>query len=175
MLFVDEAYTLCENHSFGGEAIDAIMHYTLEYPGQLVVVVAGYEEDMNKFLRYNPGLPSRFSNTITLPGYTNDELLEITKRMAAKQDFGIEQAAFPIITLHMDAFRKVRREANVPFGNAREAENLLQAARVEGASRLAKMVGGRSKIKRLTALTKDDFSLASNRMIQEANSNSAGL
>ena len=84
VLFIDEAYELANKGTekdFGLEAIAVLLEEMENRRGEFVVVVAGYSQEMEKFLEANPGLKSRFTQYFHLEDYTPDELLAIAKKM----------------------------------------------------------------------------------------------
>ncbi|GAB3463839.1 hypothetical protein GCM10027570_51400 [Streptomonospora sediminis] len=126
VLFIDEAYTLTESGSgndFGHEAVATLLKLMEDHRDDLVVVVAGYEEQMGRFLASNPGVASRFPRHLRFPDYTEDELAEIFAAMAAEAGLsvGADTAA---------RVRHVLRAAprDGSFGNARLVRNLLERA-----------------------------------------------
>ncbi|WP_131763030.1 AAA family ATPase, partial [Actinomadura fibrosa] len=127
VLFVDEAYALAGPHApgadFGAEAVAELLRLMEEHRADLVVIVAGYEKEMEDFLRTNPGLASRFPRVLRFPDYTDEELVAIFAAMAADAGFTVEPAA-------VDAVRRLlpRLGRGARFGNAREMRNLLDRA-----------------------------------------------
>lgn len=127
VLFVDEAYALAGAHApgadFGHEAVAELLRLMEEHRGDLVVIVAYYEREMERFLESNPGLASRFPRVLRFPDYGAAELVAIFESMAAGAGFTVEPRA-------LDAVRQVLRGlARGPrFGNAREVRNLLDRA-----------------------------------------------
>ena len=90
VLFVDEAYSLAvaeERLDFGSEAIETLLKRMEDYRHRLVVIVAGYPRLMHRFLDSNPGLRSRFSREIVFPDYSTDELLAITGKFLAENEY----------------------------------------------------------------------------------------
>jgi SpoVK/Ycf46/Vps4 family AAA+-type ATPase len=136
ILFIDEAYTLAgtpgSTGDFGREAIDALLKFMEDNRDRLMVIVAGYPNEMMRFIDANPGLAGRFTKTIDFPRYSADELCEILRRMAAKQNFtlpeGFEAKIKPWI---------VERSRADDWANAREIRTLLEKAREAQAMRIA--------------------------------------
>ncbi len=122
VLFVDEAYSLAGDQ-YGDEAIDTLVKEMEDHRDDLVVIVAGYPGPMQGFLDANPGLASRFRTVISFDDYTDDELVEILRRMAADADYSTAPAC-------LDRFREIL--AATPrgegFGNGRFARNVLEGA-----------------------------------------------
>ncbi|MFI0471086.1 AAA family ATPase, partial [Saccharopolyspora sp. 5N102] len=93
VLFIDEAYTLSGQRSSGGggdfgqEAIDTLVKLMEDHRDEVVVVAAGYEEQMEEFLAANPGLSSRFSQRVRFADYSNDELVTIVTQHAASAGY----------------------------------------------------------------------------------------
>ena len=91
MLFIDEAYSLAGD-AYGEEAIDTLVKEMEDHRDDLVVVVAGYPRPMAEFIDSNPGLASRFRTTITFDDYTDDELVDIFRRLADGSDYSVTEA-----------------------------------------------------------------------------------
>ncbi|SPT56883.1 AAA family ATPase [Actinomadura madurae] len=127
VLFLDEAYALTtaggDRRDFGHEAISELLRLMEEHRGDLVVIVAGYDAEMEDFLKANPGLRGRFPKVLRFPDYSDDELVTIFEVMAADAGFtlaeGVVEALRGLVASH-------RRDAS--FGNARLVRNLLEAA-----------------------------------------------
>jgi SpoVK/Ycf46/Vps4 family AAA+-type ATPase len=135
VLFIDEAYALTSTggqHDFGKEAIDALLKFMEDNRDRIVVIVAGYRNEMRRFIDSNPGLNSRFSKTVEFPSYDSNELCEIFKRMAARQQFslpaGFEAKLKPWIE---------GRSKSEDWANGREMRTLLEKTREAQATRLA--------------------------------------
>ena len=122
VLFIDEAYALAGDQ-YGEEAIDTLVKEMEDHRNDLVVVVAGYPAPMHTFITANPGLASRFRTTITFADYTDDELVEIFRRLAQESDYSVPGQG-------LTRFREIL--ATTPrgegFGNGRFARNALEAA-----------------------------------------------
>lgn len=145
MLFIDEAYALNGkgDNDFGQEAIDTLLKAMEDHRDDLVVIVAGYDGLMEKFIQSNPGLESRFNRYLHFDDYTLDEMLEIFKMQCRKS----------LYTLSPDAEQDVKdfiydeNADGVTFGNARGVRNLFEQILTAQANRLAKM----------ESFTKDDL------------------
>ena len=136
VLFIDEAYTLTANKGqgdFGQEAVDTLLKAMEDNRDNLVVIVAGYTDLMEQFLDSNPGLRSRFNKFMKFEDYTAEQLLEIIKSMAAKQDYVLSEGA-RVATL--EYYRKVTANKPENFGNARDARNFLEKAISNQAGRI---------------------------------------
>ena len=136
ILFIDEAYTLAgtpgSSGDFGKEAIDTLLKFMEDHRDRIMVIVAGYPNEMRRFIDTNPGLAGRFTKTIDFPRYSPDDLCEILRRMAARQHFslplGFEAKVKPWIS------ERARAE---DWANAREMRTLLEKAREAQATRIA--------------------------------------
>ncbi|WP_127500466.1 right-handed parallel beta-helix repeat-containing protein [Actinoplanes solisilvae] len=137
VLFIDEAYTLSAGSGgsgpdFGQEAIDALMKMMEDHRDELVVIVAGYSELMERFLESNPGLASRFTRTVEFPNYSVAELVTITSNLATKHYYELTDDAVDALTHYFERIPK-----NATFGNGRVARKLFEAMINNQASRLA--------------------------------------
>ncbi len=136
VLFIDEAYTLAveAENDFGKEAVATLLKRMEDDRDRLVVIIAGYTDEMQRFIELNPGLDSRFSRRIEFPDYDADELLDIFHRMCAKNDYilssGANQKLKRLICLAVE--NKDRH-----FGNARYIRNLFEETLHHQADRLA--------------------------------------
>jgi SpoVK/Ycf46/Vps4 family AAA+-type ATPase len=123
VLFIDEAYSLSSDDDFGKEAIDTILKYMEDNRDRLIVIVAGYENEMAEFINTNPGLKSRFNKYFNFPNYSGSELLEILIRIIQKNKFIIsEEAKGKLTYIINDAIFAQGQQ----FGNARFARNLYE-------------------------------------------------
>ncbi|MEO3784817.1 AAA family ATPase [Actinocorallia sp. B10E7] len=134
VLFIDEAYALTPADAardYGYEAIAELLKLMEEHRSDLVVIVAGYEGDMLRFLDFNPGLASRFPTVLGFPDYSDDELVEIFRFMADQAGFTLGEGAEDAVR---DLLRGVPR--GISFGNARLVRNILDRARSLQARRI---------------------------------------
>ena len=124
VLFIDEAYTLKSNDqdAFGSEAIDTLLKRLEDDRGKFICIVAGYTEQMHDFIDSNPGLKSRFTQTIHFDDYTPDELTQIFVNMATSKNFVIDDEMQTAIHRQFEQLY-LRRDKN--FGNAREARRIF--------------------------------------------------
>ena len=149
VLFIDEAYTLARNDgqdSFGQEAIDTLLKRMEDDRGRLIVIVAGYTDEMKTFIESNPGLASRFNRYIEFPDYTESELLEIFKRLAEKQKLVLSSEFENALKM---LFRHVIAKGASSFGNGRGVRNLYEKTLINQANRLAKKDYGVSELMKL--------------------------
>jgi stage V sporulation protein K len=136
ILFIDEAYALVGQKDaqwdFGREAIETLLKFMEDNRDRIIVIVAGYPNEMRRFISSNPGLASRFTKTIEFPPYQPQEMCDIFKGMAEHQDFqlpnGFEAKLRPWIE------DNAKREE---WGNAREMRTLLEKAREAQAMRIS--------------------------------------
>lgn len=139
VLFIDEAYTLARSDgqsqdAFGQEAIDTLLKRMEDDRNRLVVIVAGYTDEMKNFINSNPGLSSRFNRYIEFPDYSAAELLEIFKRLAEKQKLVLSpefENCLKALLTHIVS------KADRSFGNGRGIRNLYEKTLVNQANRLA--------------------------------------
>jgi SpoVK/Ycf46/Vps4 family AAA+-type ATPase len=120
VLFIDEAYALARGglQDFGLEAIETLLKLMEDYRERLVVIAAGYPQEMDHFLSINSGLQSRFSQKLVFPPYSEEELSEILQRKASEEKFILSKETARL------AIRKGLRDHNLDsrhFGNARAA------------------------------------------------------
>ena len=137
VLFIDEAYALSQkDDAFGQEAIETILKAMEDHRDDLVVIVAGYTEPMEKFINSNPGLKSRFNKYIEFPDYSMDELMGIFDLNCKKYDYLIDEDT----RKHVREQLSLRRMATAEnFANAREVRNMFEEIITNQATRVALM------------------------------------
>ena len=141
ILFIDEAYALARkgmDNDFGREAIDTLVKLMEDNRDDLVVIVAGYTDEMHDFLTSNPGLISRFNKYIDFPDYTDDELMAILAMNAKKQGYVIADGANAVVRSMLEEMTVSDR---LDFGNARGMRNTLEKLVQEQANRIAGLTG----------------------------------
>jgi SpoVK/Ycf46/Vps4 family AAA+-type ATPase len=125
VLFIDEAYTLAGKgeNDFGKEALETILKAAEDCRGDIVIILAGYKNEMNQLMEMNPGLKSRFNKFLSFEDYSEDELLQIAKRQLDKECYHLtptgEKAFMQVIS---------KRKVDEKFGNAREVELVIRSA-----------------------------------------------
>ena len=160
VLFIDEAYTLKSNDgdSFGAEAIDTLLKRLEDDRGKFICIVAGYTDQMHDFIDTNPGLKSRFTQTIHFDDYTPDELTEIFLHLASGKNFTVDEETKAAIHRMFEQLY-LRRDKN--FGNAREARRIFNDAVERQSQRLVKqMTSPDFKESDMFALTTADLPLS---------------
>ena len=160
VLFIDEAYTLksSDGDTFGAEAIDTLLKRLEDDRGKFICIVAGYTDQMHDFIDTNPGLKSRFTQTIHFDDYTPDELTEIFLHLALDKNFTIDDDTRAAIHRQFEQLY-LRRDKN--FGNAREARRIFNEAVERQSQRLVKLMNDPGfQEKDMYSLTKDDLPMA---------------
>ena len=135
VLFIDEAYALNgrSENDFGQEAIDTILKAMEDHRDDLVVIVAGYTDLMDKFIHSNPGLESRFNRFLLFEDYTVDEMMGIFKMRCGK-GYVLAPDAEPLVRDYI-----AEESADGSFGNGRGVRNIFEHILVAQNNRLAKM------------------------------------
>ncbi|MGB0904241.1 MAG: AAA family ATPase, partial [Mangrovicoccus sp.] len=140
VLFIDEAYYLYrpENErDYGQEAIEILLQVMENNRDDLVVILAGYADRMDRFFESNPGFRSRIAHHIEFPDYSDDELLQISEIMLAVQNYGFTPEARAAMGEYITA-----RRSQPHFANARSIRNALDRARLRQANRLFNEASG---------------------------------
>jgi len=155
VLFIDEAYYLYKpdnERDYGSEAIEILLQVMENQRDELVVILAGYKEPMDKFYESNPGLSSRIANHIDFPDYTTPELLKIAKLMLEEQQYQLTPDAEVALEKYI-----TKRKQKPLFANARSVKNALDRARMRQANRIFDSRGQVLTKKELVNLEADDI------------------
>jgi len=138
VLFIDEAYTLSRSseNDFGQEAIDTLLKRMEDDRDRLVVIIAGYTDEIKNFVNSNPGLASRFNRYINFPDYTESELEEIFKALVDQYDYTLNESGRRAL---QDCIAKAVSEKDNHFGNGRFVRNLFEKTIERQANRLARV------------------------------------
>lgn len=155
VLFVDEAYTLYrpENErDYGVEAVEILLQAMETRRDDLVVILAGYADRMERFFACNPGLSSRIAHHVDFPDYRPEELLAIAERMASDMSYRFSPEGREAMRAYI-----ARRMARPRFANARSIRNALDRARLRHANRLVGRTAAGATRDDLTTLEAEDL------------------
>ena len=155
VLFIDEAYYLYKpdnERDYGAEAIEILLQVMENQRDELVVILAGYKEPMDKFYDSNPGLSSRIANHIDFPDYSVEELLQIAKIMLDDQQYKLTPQAEIALSQYIS-----KRKEKPLFANARSIKNALDRARMRQANRIFDSRGKILTKKELVTLEAQDI------------------
>ncbi|MBR1804330.1 MAG: ATPase, partial [Muribaculaceae bacterium] len=155
--FIDEAYSLVQGckEDYGKEAIATLLKRMEDDRQRLVVILAGYADEMKQFIESNPGLRSRFNRYIHFDDYTAQELFQIFEKNTAQYDFSMTDDAAAFLRERLE--ERVERK-DKDFGNARFVRNLFEKSIEAQAVRLnAKATTTKEQ---LGKITRDDIATA---------------
>ena len=155
VLFIDEAYYLYrpENErDYGQEAIEILLQVMENQRDDLVVILAGYKDRMDRFFQSNPGLSSRIAHHIDFPDYTDDELCAIARLMLDGMQYRLSDAAEQALREYV-----ALRRGQAHFANARSIRNALDRARLRQAKRLFEARGAPLTRDTLMTIEADDI------------------
>ena len=154
ILFIDEAYARASDgkNDFGREAIDTLVKLMEDHRDNLVIIVAGYTEEMKQFLKSNTGLMSRFNRFIHFPDYSTEELVDILVGMADKAGLVLEEGLQDKVAGYLNSLSQAEWEE---FGNARGIRNLFETMVVNQANRLVSMT--ECSVEQLTLIKGEDI------------------
>lgn len=154
VLFIDEAYSLVQGgqNDFGREAISTLLKRMEDDRNRLIVILAGYNDEMQEFINSNPGLRSRFSRYINFPDYSAEELHQIFNINATRNEYTVSSELDKYIHSRLEAVVKNKPK---DFGNARFIRNLFERAIENQANRLAFVMD--ISIDQLSTLDIDDI------------------
>jgi len=154
VLFIDEAYYLYKpdnERDYGQEAIEILLQVMENNRDDLVVIMAGYADKMDKFFSANPGFRSRIAHHIDFPDYTDEELLQIANSMLKGQNYAFDDAAERAMAEYISLRRKQPH-----FANARSIRNALDRARLRQANRLFSESTGPLGVEALSTICEPD-------------------
>ena len=136
ILFIDEAYTLASGtqNDYGNEAIGTLLKRMEDNRDRLVVIVAGYSDEMKSFVDANPGLQSRFTRYINFPDYSANELLRIFESLLQQYDYVISDDTKTVV---LDHFTLIIQNNSSNFGNGRYVRNFFEKTLQNQADRLS--------------------------------------
>ena len=155
VLFIDEAYTLKPENAdkdFGQEAIDTLLKRMEDYRDRLVVIVAGYPDEMSRFIKSNPGLQSRFTRYLTFEDYQPEELLAIFEKICQSHNYQINSNAKKTL---LNEFTDLYNSRDKNFGNGRLVRNIFEQTVAKQATRLARLTNVNKKM--LMTITQKDL------------------
>ena len=154
VLFIDEAYSLVDGNEglYGDEAINQIVQEMENRREDVLVIFAGYTDEMETFLSRNPGLNSRIAFKVPFDDYTEEELFEIAEQIAQKTGYSIESGAKDKLITRFRAARSVKG-----FGNGRYARSVVERAALKQSGRIFKIGVDSVSNATLTTLTAEDF------------------
>ncbi|MBU2483881.1 MAG: CbbX protein [Alphaproteobacteria bacterium] len=158
VLFIDEAYYLYRpdnERDYGQEAIEILLQVMENNREDLVVILAGYADRMDKFFESNPGFRSRIAHHIEFPDYSEGELLQIADGMLAQQNYHFDDEAHEL----MQRYIRLRRQ-QPHFANARSIRNALDRARLRQANRLFSTATGPVTAEELSTITAEDLKVS---------------
>jgi SpoVK/Ycf46/Vps4 family AAA+-type ATPase len=135
VLFIDEAYSLIgSGNDFGKEAIATLLKRMEDDRDRLVVILAGYSNEMQDFINTNPGLQSRFNRYIEFPDYSAEELLQIFEKNIQKYEYQLDDEALAAMEVYFQ-YAVDNKDAN--FGNGRFVRNVFEKTLERQANRLS--------------------------------------
>jgi len=164
VLFIDEAYYLYKpenERDYGAESIEILLQVMENNRDDLVVILAGYKDRMDKFFHSNPGMRSRIAHHIDFPDYTPDELLAIAKLMLAQQNYRFSKEGEKAFAEYIPLRMKMDH-----FANARSIRNALDRSRLRQANRLFASSGKNLKKTDLITIEAEDIMVS--RVFDEA-------
>ncbi len=151
VLFIDEAYSIVEtgsNSSFASDCMTTILKVLEDQKDNLIVIFAGYEKQMEKFIKFNPGLKSRIGYTIKFDDYTSQELIDIFKQLVEKNNLKITDEALKKVESIIETSKKVE-----DFGNARYINQIYQDILIEHSRNVENIENDEN----LMVITEDDI------------------
>ncbi|MCR5268719.1 MAG: AAA family ATPase [Lachnospiraceae bacterium] len=157
VLFIDEAYSLSSElkEDYGKEAVDTLLALMENHREDLVVIAAGYTDEMNRFIDMNPGLRSRFNKYIEFPDYSAAEMLQIFEKMCSANGYAPTDGCLRAARTYLEHLYETR---TVHFANGREVRNLFENVVARQADRLSSVEERTTQM--LMELTEEDVNRA---------------
>lgn len=158
VLFIDEAYYLYRpdnERDYGQEAIEILLQVMENNRDDLVVILAGYADRMDKFFTSNPGFRSRIAHHIDFPDYGDGELLDIAQGMLAQQNYRLDGEAQAVMARYIEL-----RRQQPHFANARSIRNALDRARLRQANRVFTQAQGPVTADTLSTIRAEDIAVS---------------
>lgn len=177
VLFIDEAYTLMQGgqNDFGREAIEVLLKRMEDMRGELVVIVAGYPKEMQRFLEMNPGLQSRFDRKFVFRDYETEELMSIALHLMKTEELEID----PDAQAHLKAYLKyLNKGKSAFFGNARAVRKIIEKIVKNQHLRMASVPKEDRNPEMLSKLTLEDvseFKPGNDSLLEEGGSKKVGF
>jgi probable Rubsico expression protein CbbX len=163
VLFIDEAYYLYKpenERDYGQESIEILLQVMENNRDDLVVVLAGYKDKMDRFFMSNPGMRSRIAHHVDFPDYGADELMAIAKLMLAAQNYRFSAEAEKAFAQYIPLRMKLSH-----FANARSIRNALDRARLRQANRL--FAGSKKQLTKVDLMTIEAEDVLASRVFKE--------
>lgn len=163
VLFIDEAYYLYKpenERDYGAESIEILLQTMENNRDDLVVILAGYKDRMDKFFYSNPGMRSRIAHHIDFPDYSTNELLAIAKLMLAAQNYRFSPSGENAFSEYLQLRMKLEH-----FANARSVRNALDRARLRQANRL--FTSAKKTLTSIDLMTIEEEDIRSSRVFLE--------
>jgi probable Rubsico expression protein CbbX len=154
VLFIDEAYYLYKpdnERDYGQEAIEILLQVMENQRDDLVVILAGYSDRMDRFFSSNPGFRSRIAHHIDFPDYSDDELLEIADKILDQQNYKLDEPARKAMIEYIN-----KRRTQPHFANARSIRNALDRTKLRQANRVFEMSHGPIDVSELSIIRESD-------------------
>lgn len=177
VLFIDEAYALSSGgaQDFGREAIETLLKRMEDMRGEIIVIVAGYPENMTEFLESNPGLKSRFDRKFVFADYNPKELYDIAIQMLKEEGITLDEEA---VTYFQKYLTELHARRNKYFGNGRAVRKVIEKAIRNQHLRLADMAPEERTIHAMSLMAIDDlkeFDAQKDTMLEGGNQNRVGF
>ena len=170
ILFIDEAYSLVKEHEdFGQEVIETLLKRMEDDRGRLIVIVAGYPAEMERFIHSNPGLHSRFNRLVSFPDYSPSELCRIFSLMCRRSSLSLTPGLREKLVHSLGKSHAARGPS---FGNARLVRNLFEGIINAQASRLANL--SEVDVRALTSLEAGDLAAVTDEQLASYRASGAG-